>query len=446
MKYYIKKYQTPSGELSKDQQSEEQSFGWRKVQYDSDTHKQKTDSVRNNAVNNIASVNTFAPVDGIGRDCIYRATGVFGPGSQVSENKDFIKNPEKYGFTRVYNSSGKNDFNFKDIQNGDLFVYWRKPSEETKPLAKLNAYFWSLLNSDIIPEEFKGMYPHHTGVVSNPNRKTDSFILHDTDGHGTVRHRDFRSVIHPRLVNKKKEEPDLYDSNTWAYDVYRFIGTPEQKKQWVEKKDGGGELLYLGHSGNIPIGHGGLVYIDDHGKSWIYDSGAYGKTSYSKPGETTLGEFYNLQSDNAAEKYYNYAASGYPMNYRKTDLNYTVTKNENGYDYDGLLNHIKNYYNTKNTLHMVKFPTIDSDKALNTFINEAKNKDRANYNVFTNNCSHAATRALESGIPNFKRSNFNVWPSSYNLLPDVIDQFKEIPGTQIFSKRRGGPIHIKEKK
>lgn len=406
---------------------------------------QKIDSVINHAITNIS--NRSEPLQCGGRNCVYNITSSFGDASTTKENKDFVENLEKYGFKFVKASNPNSPYDFTGIQPGDMMIYWRTPNDEKKPWAKAIGWVWTKnpFNSAYIPKGFEGYYPHHAALIGNISNDSTSAIIHDTDGENAVRHRDFKTIIAPRL----RQEDLGYRT------FYRFQGTPEQLKQWndsqaTQKKQAGGNIYYLGISNNqkdskFPVGHGGLVYVDKDGLITIYDSGPFytnNTQSYNNQ-KTPVGSYSDKQSTNKFFKYLGYGA----MNYRQQHPNFKAEFNTDGtinldkLAYDLKTLHYK-YGENGNKINLVAIPNLDVEKTLKYFNTEASDPNRKNYNIFTNSCSSAACRALNAGTNNkYMLPTKMNWPSSFSFLPDVIDAMEKIEGVKIVRKSIGGKLN-----
>lgn len=159
---------------------------------------------------------------------MYNVTSAFGDNSTTKENKNFVKNLEKYGFKFIKASDPNSPYDFTGVQPGDIMLYWRPPKEENKFTAKTLGWLWTKnpFNSAYIPTDFTGYYPHHAALVGDISNDSTSAIIHDTNGSDLVRHRDFKSVVAPALIRTGQNNDLGYRT------FYRFQGTPEQLKQW----------------------------------------------------------------------------------------------------------------------------------------------------------------------------------------------------------------------
>lgn len=400
---------------------------------------QKTDSVINQAINTLSSQDI--PKQCGGRNCVYNVTSAFGDNSTTKENKDFVKNVEKYGFKFIKASDPNSPYDFTGVQPGDIMLYWRPPKEENKLTAKTLGWLWTKnpFNSAYIPTDFTGYYPHHAALVGDISNDSTSAIIHDTNGSDLVRHRDFKSVVAPALIRTGQNNDLGYRT------FYRFQGTPEQLKQWNTQQQGGG-LYYLGISNaqndrKGPVGHGGLVHVDKDGTITIYDSGPFFKnnTETYNTEKQILGKYIENQNTSKIKKYFGYS----PMNYRIQHPNFKATFNEDGsINLDELTQNLKTihykYAEDGNQVNLVSIPNLNIDAALDAFIKEANSESRNPYNILTNSCTSAACRAINAGTGNkYNLPTSFRWPSSFKNLPDVIDEMEKVDGVQIYRKNKG---------
>lgn len=325
-------------------------------------------------------------------------------------------------------------------------LYWRPPKEENSLAAKTLGWLWAKnpFNSAYIPTDFTGYYPHHAALIGDISNDSTSAIIHDTNGSDLVRHRDFKSVVAPALIRTGQNNDLGYRT------FYRFQGTPEQLKQWnIQMRQQGGGLYYLGISNaknnrKGPVGHGGLVHVGKDGAITIYDSGPFfkdGVETYNTE-KQILGEYIENQNTGKIKKYFGYS----PMNYRIQRPNFKATFNEDGsINLDELTQNLKamhyKYAEDGNQVNLVSIPNLNIDAALDAFNKEANSKSRNNYNIFTNSCTSAACRAINAGTGNkYNLPTSFKWPSSFKILPDVIDEMEKIDGVQIYRKKQGGEI------